>query len=319
MQNLVPRPASPSLAARKTVCPCCGFRFQGALRDGCAGCGVRSVGEPLTKPARELPYLGRALFIAVAGATLLLALVVATVLALIQRPPANFDLLNILNGAEFAVWKFKWMLIPASLFGFWASWKLRAGIRREPARFVGGRPVRFGLLASGLALCASVTLIGITIPRRIQSYRISVDAEQFAKAYAYDRALTAYRNRFGTFPTVPADLRKLPDPDGTIAELLKDSNQSAYRPWTELASATPGSVPKPRLNGSAVRPDSLTTGADVAQEEPVSFTSYELRTPGADGLYGTEDDLLIRDGIVAKAGIASANTRNGGTDQVKLP
>jgi hypothetical protein len=259
------------------------------------------------------------MFIAAAGGAMLVALVAATVVALIQRPPANFDLLNLLNGAEFAVWKFKWILVPASLFGFWASWKLRAGIRREPVKFISGRPVRYGFLASGVAVCAVLTLIGITVPQRIQSYRISVDAEQYARAYAYDRALTAYRNRFGTFPTVPGDLRKLPDPDGTIAELLKDSNQSAYRPWTELASASPGSVPKPKLDGSTVRPASINTGRDVAEEEPVSFTSYELRTPGADGVYGTEDDLLIRDGIVAKAGVASANTRNGAVDQAKLP
>jgi hypothetical protein len=259
------------------------------------------------------------MFIATVGLVMLLAVVAATVMALIQRPPANFDLLNLLNGAEFAVWKYKWILVPASLLGFWASWKLRAGIRREPVKFVSGRPVRYGLLASGVAVCGILTLIGVTIPQRIQSYRISVDAEQYAKAYAYDRALTAYRNRFGTFPTVPGDLRKLPDPDGTIAELLKDSNQSAYRPWTELASASPGSVPKPKLDGASIRQASINTGTDVAEEEPVSFTSYELRTPGADGMYGTEDDLLISDGIVAKAGIASGNTRNGAPDQAKLP
>lgn len=319
MQKHVPHPASHKLAVRKTVCPCCGFRFQGELRDGCTGCGVRSVGEPLTKPARELPYVGRAVFIAAVGGILLLALVALTTMVLIERPPANFDLLNVLNGAEFAVWKFKWALIPLSLLGFWTSWKLRKGIRREPTKFVGGAPVRFGLLASGLAVFAYLTLIGVTIPDRIRSYRISVDAEQYAKAYAYDRALTAYRNRFGTFPTVPSDLRRLPDPDGTIAALLKDTDQSAYRPWTELASASPDSISKPKLSGSAIRPASIDSGADITAEEPVSFTSYELRTPGADAIYGTEDDLFIRDGIVAKAGVANGDSPKGLADQAKLP
>lgn len=319
MENHVPRPATGNVAARKTVCPCCGFKFRGELRNGCEGCGVRAVGEALTRPARELPYLGRAVFIAAVGAGLLLALLATTIVVLIQRPPANFDLLNIATAAEFAVWKFKLVMVPAALFGFWASWKLRAGIRRDPAKFVSGRAVRLGIVASGLAVLAIATLIGVTVPARIQSYRISVDAEQYAKAYAYDRALTAYRNRFGTFPTVPSDLRKLPDPDGTIAELLKDSNQSTYRPWTELASASTDNVTNPKLTGSDIRQVSINSGTDVVESEPVSFTSYELRTPGADGVYGTEDDVLIRDGMVAKAGAANPAARNGAADQAKLP
>lgn len=304
---------------KKTVCPCCGFKFQGQMSSGCHQCGVRSVGEPLARPDRELPYLGRGLFVAAMGAILLLTLVAITVLGLIQTPPASLGFWTIMGAAEAAVWEFKFMLIPASLVALWASRKIWSGIRRQPTRFVGGLPMHLGFATTAFCAVAFLAMIGVTIPDRIHTYRLSVDAEQFARAYAYDRILLEYRGRFGTLPTVPADLRKLPDPDGVIADLLKDSDQATYRPWTELATTSPQKMNQGRLNSPRIRPASLTdSGSDETSGETVSFTSYELRTPGADKVYGTEDDMVIRDGIVEKAGKPVDKTRNGSADQTQL-
>jgi hypothetical protein len=319
MEAHVPPPLSFSKLPKKTVCPCCGFKFQGELRSGCEQCGVKSVGDPLARPERELPFLGRGLFIVATGIVLLLALLASTVVALFQRPPQNIDLLNIVGAAEFAVWKLKWIVVPVSLAGLWFSAKVFAGIRRQPTKFAGGLPVTLGMAATTVSALAVVTLIGVTIPDRIQSYRLAVDAEQSAKAYAYDRVLMEYRSRFGTLPTVPSDLRKLPDPDGVIADLLKDTDQTSYQPGTELANADARPMTQPQLGKPSIRRASIESGSDASSGAKLSFTKYVLRTPGADGIFGTEDDLMVRDGIVEKAGSGKEGTQIGTADGARLP
>ena len=60
-----------------------------------------------------------------------------------------------------------------------------------------------------------------------------------------------------------------------------------------VAAAAPKSKPLPR--GGAIRTVSLNPTADAG---PVSFTSYELRLPGKDKKPNTEDDLVVRDGLI---------------------
>ena len=70
-----------------TICPCCGFKFEGTLSQGCASCGAFSVGEALPKPEHELPAYGRSLLLAVTGALMVLVFLVQTFIALFQRAP----------------------------------------------------------------------------------------------------------------------------------------------------------------------------------------------------------------------------------------
>jgi len=51
-----------------------------------------------------------------------------------------------------------------------------------------------------------------------------------------------------------------------------------------------------------MRPVALRTaiGTDVAGEA-LSFTNYKLRLPGKDKTLGTEDDLMLRDGVIIPA------------------
>jgi hypothetical protein len=63
---------------------------------------------------------------------------------------------------------------------------------------------------------------------------------------------------------------------------------------------------KPRtLRGAVIRNASLNTAADDSLSdslgEGLSFTNYELRLPGPDKITGTEDDLVVRDGVITKA------------------
>ena len=54
------------------------------------------------------------------------------------------------------------------------------------------------------------------------------------------------------------------------------------------------------LRGAVIRNASLDTTDDLPGEG-LSFTNYDLRLPGADKLMGTEDDLIVRDGVIIKA------------------
>ena len=84
-----------------TVCPCCGFKFEGDLEhDGCASCGARAVGPALSRPVHELPSYGRALFAAVTGGVMLVAFLVSTLVALFERGASSFGFWTIMGAAE---------------------------------------------------------------------------------------------------------------------------------------------------------------------------------------------------------------------------
>jgi len=54
-----------------------------------------------------------------------------------------------------------------------------------------------------------------------------------------------------------------------------------------------------QLRGLVIRNASM--AIDDTPRERLSFTNYELPLPGPDKIMGTEDDLLLRDGVTYKA------------------
>lgn len=282
-----------------TVCPCCGFKFEGDLqRDGCASCGARAVGEPLSRPAQELPFYGRALFVGVAGGIIFLTFLVSTTLALFENGPVSLRFWSIVSAAETAAWRLKWIALPVMILMLWAGSLLCKSIRRNPKRFAGSRIAHAGLSAALLVAVMIVTFIGITIPERLRQHERGNDAATYARGYTISRALLEYRSRFGTLPTALEELRTaLPDPDGSIAAALNSLEAASYNPGAEVASI---SKKKSRsLRGSALR-DATLRSTDDAPGGGLSFTKYELRLPGEDKKLGTEDDWTIRDGVIYK-------------------
>jgi hypothetical protein len=282
-----------------TVCPCCGFKFEGDLqRDGCASCGARAVGEPLSRPTQELPFYGRALFVGVAGGIILLTFLVTTALALFENAPVSLRFWSIVSAAETAAWRLKWVALPVMILMLWAGSLLCKSIRRNPKRFAGSRIAHAGLSAALLVALMIVTLIGITIPERLRQHERGNDAATYARGYTICRARLEDRSRFGTLPTALEEMRTaLPDPDGSIAAALNSLEVASYNPGAEVASI---SKKKPRtLRGSALR-DATLRSTDDAPGGGLSFTKYELRLPGEDKKLGTDDDWTIRDGVIYK-------------------
>jgi hypothetical protein len=175
-------------------------------------------------------------------------------------------------------------------------------MQQAPTRFVGMRAARRGLMTSALVCLLVATLIGVTVPRRIREHQMAIDAGLHARAYRIDRALLEYRARNGTLPTELKDLLKkdrLPDPDGSIAEAVASVGQTDYKPTATLAE-----LPKDKartLAGAVIRKTSANAGGEDAPDAVMSFTDYELRLPGEDGILNTDDDLIVRDGVIMKA------------------
>ena len=282
------------------------------MREGCLSCGARSVGEPLPRPEHELPSYARSLVLAVTGSLMALVFVMATIIAMAERATrgaktnlAAFSMLpsdfwSWMAAAETASWRLKWAMIPLSLFVVFAGRKIYRSVRQSPARFCGVRYARNGYVASLAVPLLMLILIGITVPTRLRHRAWGIEAATNIPGYTMSRAISEYSAKFEKVPNELADLKRLPDPDGSIAAALNSLDPltypNAYRPYAEVAAKQNPN----RLRGAVIRNASLSTTADESVTEGLSFTGYELRLPGPDKLMDTEDDLLVRDGVIYK-------------------
>ncbi|MBA3805563.1 MAG: hypothetical protein H0X14_07620 [Acidobacteria bacterium] len=280
-----------------TVCPCCGGKFEGNLLDGCALCGARAVGEPLARPEIELPAYGRGVLIGAIGVLLLLSFTLSTIIALFEQTQLTIGFWAVVSAAETAAWRLKWTVLPFSILALWGGWLLYASIRRERVRFAGHDLARCGLSACMLVIVMIATFIGLTVPERLRQRQRGFEAASQAQRYTMERALMEYRERYKTYPTSVKDLQDgLPDPYGSIATALSNIDPSTYQPRANLADASAGKGR--RLRGAAIRRASTSSATDDTGNEKISFTNYEMKLPGPDKIPNTDDDWLLRDGVV---------------------
>ena len=281
-----------------TTCPCCGFKFHGALTSGCKECGARAVGEPLPKPAHELPYYGRALVLALTGSLVALIFVVQVIIAFVQKWTGSFGFWSWVAAGETAAWRLKWVAIPILFVVLWFGRKLLRSIVSQPERFCGLKYARRGLLASATVAMLIALLIGITVPARLEHRRLGKEAAVLAQGYTIERALFEYRMKYHS---LPADFKTLQervsDPDGSLAEALKDLDPLAYKPSADVASNSTERSRK--LRGVVIRNASLSS-TDDSPPGGLAFTNYVLRLPGADKIPGNDDDWIVDDGVLKR-------------------
>ena len=281
-----------------TTCPCCGFKFHGALTSGCKGCGARAVGEPLPRPTQVLPSYGRALALTVSGSLVALIFLVQIVIAFVQKWTGSFGFWSWVAAGETAAWRLKWIAIPILFVVLWFGRKLYRSILFQPERFCGLKYARRGLLASATVAMLIALLIGITVPARMEHRRLAKEAGFLAQGYTIERALLEYRLKYHTLPADYKTLQeRIPDPYGSLAAALKDLDPIAYHPSTDVAA---NSTERSRsLRGSVIRNASLSATDDMPSGG-LSFTIYELRLPGEDKITGTDDDWIVDNGVVKK-------------------
>jgi hypothetical protein len=280
------------------MCPCCGEGFEGEPDGPCASCGARRVGPPLAAPERLLPSYGHALAVCAAGLVLLASLLGATASSLLQFEEFALDARTLLRAAETAAWRLKWTALPAGFVLTGLCWWLYARMRRAPARFVGHAHARLGLLTTvGVALSLAA-LVGVTVPERLRMRELGRRAAENALLYETDLALARYRKRFGTYPAALTDLRRLEDPDGSVARLLAHIAPGEYRPETDLASLGAGRTAKSRRGRRVSTLPARAAAAADTTDAGIALTNYGLTLPGRDRVLGTADDLYIRDGRI---------------------
>lgn len=303
-----------------TICPCCGSKTNGDWSNGCA-CGARPVGEPLPRPENQLPSYARALILTVSGLLMVLVLIVQTINAFSQKLPTSktyTEAFAVVRGsvlqfwmwaaaAETAAWQLKWIAIPATLFVWFGCRKMYRSVKESPAQFCGLKYARCGFITSAAVPVLIAVLIGATVPERIKQRNDGILAGQRAIGLAVDRVMFQYKQEFGSYPASTDDLRRLPDPDGSITALLKDIEGAEYKASAEVA-AVPTKQPK-RLRGAVIRNASMETDEPI--NDSLSFTEFELRLPGYDKQLGTDDDIIVEEMVVSNA--TETRRRDGAT------
>jgi len=243
-----------------------------------------------------LPAYGHALAVCAAGLVLLAATLGATVGSLFQFEELALDAKTLLRAAETAAWRLKWTALPGGVVLMVLCEWLYARMRRAPARFVGHTHARAGLATVATVTVVLAVLIGVTVPERLRMRELGRRSAENALLYETDLALARYRKRFGTYPAALTDLRRLEDPDGSVARLLAVIAPGEYKPETDLASLSAGRASKSR-RGRRVSALPARAAADTT-DAGIALTNYGLTLPGRDRLLGTADDLHIRDGRI---------------------
>jgi hypothetical protein len=279
------------------ICPACGSSVDEQLCLGCSACGARAVGPPLAKPEYQLKSYGSAILAAVGGGVMLAGFLAATTVAWIITYGAALSFGAFFAAGQSAAWQLKWFSLPVTVAVIWIGLRSVRAIQKAPADFGGLRIARGGFGAAILATLLIATSIGVTVPERLRRRQWALQAAENAQAYTLSRAMLEYRDLHGTLPSqedLVRELRTLPDPNGSIAEALQRVPPDGYEAIAVVAAAA-STKGKTLPRGAAVRNASLTTASEVPA---VSFTSYQLRLPGPDKKINTEDDLIIRDGLV---------------------
>lgn len=273
------------------ICPCCGNDREIAAME-CRSCGARQVSTPLAPPDRMLPRLGPALTAVACALLVVLVFLAAWIFSndskvgramLVTVLGAGTKLTRSLLEADprlpyyriFAYDAYRQAfylsvgLIPLSLIGVWLSIRARRLNRSQPARFGGGRMARTSLLLSSTWLVALVAVVAVYMPEAIERGRAKRRAATRAAMYQlHQQALLRYYYEYGSYPQDLSDLSRVNAEKSPQTDYWEQP--FAYRPGVEIAS-----------KGSAA-----------------NFTNYRLVSAGADGQYGTADDLTMIDGII---------------------
>jgi hypothetical protein len=272
------------------------------LNDGCVSCGALAVGEPLPKPDNELPSYGRSLVLAVAGVLMLLIFVVQFIIALAHRVPFSLKFWSMMAAAETAAWRLKWVGLVWCVIVLFGSHRLYKSIAANPDRFCGLGYARRGLRASVVACLLVTGFIGISVPGRLRNIQIARDAAYSANILRVDRAILEYGWKFKTKPSDLQDLLSLPDPDGSLAAAIRELGPlgpGSYKPSGADLAALPNQKRRD-LRGAVIRNAAVESATDDTLTPGLAFTNYELRLPGPDKISGTDDDLVVRDGLITR-------------------
>jgi hypothetical protein len=171
----------------------------------------------------------------------------------------------------------KW-LTPLALVPAWFALRALRLEQRDPAGY-GGRRVAAATLTIALAGSAAMAAYGIGyIPRALDNHRTRRDAATEAAIHHVAAILEDYKAATHSYPKDTAELRKI-----LTAELPADywEKMIRYQSYPEALADSRSRNDDPRVLGNVT----------------IQYNNFELRSAGADGIEGTDDDIIMRDGV----------------------
>ena len=163
----------------------------------------------------------------------------------------------------------KWMAV-AAVVVLWSAWRAMKLARRDAEWYGGYRTAATTFSVTLVASLALATYGVAHIPKALENYRIKQVAATEASMHHIAGLLEEYKQKVG--------LGAYPTPE-RFKELMG------------------GSLPTDYWDGSIKYQPDNDHLADTAIMTPLSFTSFELRSPGPDGIAGNDDDIIMLNGI----------------------
>lgn len=168
----------------------------------------------------------------------------------------------------------KWLAVAAVLV-IWSAWRA-VRLARLHAEWYGGYKTAAATLSLTITGSLALAAYGIAhVPQAFENYRVRQVAATQASMHHVANALEDYKRTIG-FGAYPKDAQEFKKATG-------ESLPADY--WDQSIKY------QSRIAAIAERRDSV-------QAPGLSATNFELRSAGPDGIVGTEDDIVMRDGII---------------------
>ena len=164
----------------------------------------------------------------------------------------------------------KWLAFAAVLV-IWSAWRAVRLARKDP-EWYGGYKTAAATLAVTLMGSAGLAAYGIAhIPQALENYKTRHIAATQSAMYHYWNSLEEYKRTSGSYPRNAQQFR----------EVTGESTPDDYWDQSIKYQTTPDAI----------------ADRTIGESNRIPFNSFELRSAGPDGILGTDDDIIMRDGI----------------------
>jgi len=191
----------------------------------------------------------------------------------IQRlGPAMISVALLLLVVAAAIIATKWLAFAAGLV-IWAAWRAVRLARRDP-QWYGGYKTAATTLAITIAASATLAAYGISrIPQAWDNYWLRQTAATQAAMHHVANLLEEYKQANGSYPK-------------DAQEFKKATGESLPADYWERSIKYQG-----KTGAIAERKESI-------ERSGLPLNNFELRSAGPDGIIGTDDDIVMRDGVL---------------------
>lgn len=171
-------------------------------------------------------------------------------------------------GATLVITKF---FAIAAIAVIWASWRATRLARRDPESYGGYRTAAAMLVVTIIGGVIASAYAAAYVPRLLENRRLRQVAATSAAFHHMAGLLEEYKQAYGSYPRNTQELKKAINESLPSDYWRKSINYQSYT--DSIADSKAGGV-------------------------GINFRNFELRSAGPDEKMGTDDDVIMRDGIV---------------------